>query len=299
MGSPNIGLKQASRLTQINDADRLNFFAEGLPHLLASAQGFSKASESLREGSREADVLTSLAMEEAAKILVILDIVRCPPKRRAQQIGRLLKPFYSHLARLIYAEAAGWNAVDLFELRRYVDIERRAHYVDGPISEYIFPNSILHKRESRMYVDIETYEDGKPFWSFPTDTEFHFSASQIPSLQVAEALGAVGVFSESGLNIVSDVWATKDFCVEEPSFNESPLQHHEAQRLVRLMLDQLDAVGLVQQHATQGHVASLLRNWQLPMYDLEFELIKVSLEELEAQRDAAYWSEVGVGWGGY
>lgn len=299
MGSPNIGLKQASRLTQMSNADLLKFFAEGLPHLFASAQGFSKASERLRKGSREAEVLTSLAMEEAAKILIILDIVRCPPKRRAQQIGRLLKPFYSHLARLIYAEAAGWNAVDLFELRRYVDIERRAHYVDGPVSEYIFPNSILHKRESRMYVDIETYEDGKPFWSVPTDTEFHFSPSQIPSLQVAEAFSAVGVFSEPGLNIVSDVWAAKDFRVEEPSFNESPLQHHEAQRLVRLMLDRLDEVGLPQQHVTQGHVASLLTNWQLPMYDLDFDLIKISLEDLEAERDAAYWSEVGVGWSEY
>lgn len=299
MGSPNIGLKQASRLTQMSNADRLQFFAEGLPHLLASARGFSKASERLPNGSREAEVLTSLAMEEAAKILIILDIVRCPPKRRAQQIGRLLKPFYSHLARLIYAEAAGWHAVDLFELRRYVDFERRAHYVDGPFSEFIFPNSILHKRESRMYVDIETYEDGKPFWSVPTDTDFHFSPSQIPSLQVVEALSAVGVFSESALNIVSDVWATKDFCVEEPYFGQTEPQHHDAQRIIRLTLDRLEAAGLLQDHATPGHQAFLLRNWQLPMYDLEFDLIKIPLEDLEAERDAAYWSEVGGGWGEY
>lgn len=292
MNPPKIGLKQASRLTQMSDRNRLKFFAEGLPHLLASARGFSKASECLPEGSREAEVLNSLAMEEAAKILIILDIVRCPPKRRSQQIRRLLKPFYSHLARLIYAEAAGWNAVDLFELRRYVDFERRAHYVDGPISDYIFSNRLLHKRESRMYVDIEAYEDGKPFWNVPTGTDFHFSTSQIPSLMVVEALSAVGVFSPSGLNIVSEVWASKEFALEELTFDERPLQHHEARRLLRLMLDRLNAAGL--SDASEQQVRCLLRCWQLPMYDLDFDLLNVSLDDLEAEREAAYWAEVGV-----
>jgi hypothetical protein len=115
-----------------------------------------------------------------------------------------------------------------------------------------------------MYVDIVSYEDGKPFWSVPTDTAFHFSPSQIPSLRVTEALSAVGAFSESGLNIISDAWATKDFRVEEPSFNERPLQHHEAQCLLRLTLKQLDTAGLPQQHVTK-HIAFLLGNWQLPM----------------------------------
>jgi AbiV family abortive infection protein len=296
MGSPRIGLKQALRLTQMSDAARLSFLAEGLPHLLRSARGYSEAADRLDTGSREADVLNGFAMEEAAKILIILDLVRCPPKRRGQQIDRLLKHFYSHLTRLIYAEAAGWNALDLFELRRYVDQERLAHFVDGPVGEYIFPNTMLHRRESQMYVDIGAYDDGKPFWSFPTANELAFWQPRLPALQTVEALNAAGVFSELGLKIVSEVWAEKEFRVEEPSYAEGPTQRSEAERLVRLMLERLDTAELILYDATSTLPSTLVKRWQLPMYDLDFEIIKVSAEQLEAERNAAYWSEMGTGW---
>lgn len=296
MGSPRIGLKQASRLTQMSDAARLSFLAEGLPHLLRSARGYSEAADRLETGSREADVLNGFAMEEAAKILIILDIVRCPPKRRGQQIDRLLKRFYSHLTRLIYAEAAGWDALNLFELRRYVDQERLAHFVDGPVGEYIFPNTMLHRRESQMYVDIGAYDNDKPFWSFPTADELALWQPQSPVLQTVEALNAAGVFSELGLKIVSDVWAEKEFRVEEPSSDAGPLQCFEAERLVRLMLARLEAAELTLHDVTRSFPSTLVKRWQLPMYDLDFEIIKVSAEELEAERNAAYWSEIGTGW---
>ena len=37
----------------------------------------------------------------------------------------------------------------------------------------------------------------------------------------------------------------------------------------------------------------LYRNWQIPMYNLDFSLIPVSLEELEAAQEREYWSMVG------
>jgi hypothetical protein len=49
--------------------------------MLASARGFWNAAQRLEDRRREADVLIGLAKEEAAKILIVLDIVRCPPKR--------------------------------------------------------------------------------------------------------------------------------------------------------------------------------------------------------------------------
>lgn len=181
MRAPKIGLKQAFRLTGMSREDRLAFFAEGLPLMLASARAFWNAAQRLEDSRREAHVLTGLAKEEAAKILIVMDIVRCPPKLVDGRIGEMLKWFYNHLARLLYAEAAGWRAVDLAQLRRYIDFDRRTHYVDGPMSEYIFPNSPIHERESRLYVDIAAYEDGVPYWNAPTGTDYLFPLTESPA----------------------------------------------------------------------------------------------------------------------
>jgi hypothetical protein len=45
--------------------------------------------------------------------------------------------------------------------------------------------------------------------------------------------------------------------------------------------------------AQQDDVATLYRHWQIPMHDLDFSLIPVSLEELEAAQEREYWSMVG------
>ena len=51
-------------------------------------------------------MLEGYAKEEAAKILILVDAVRCPPKLIASKLNRIVGWFYDHLARLIYAEAA-------------------------------------------------------------------------------------------------------------------------------------------------------------------------------------------------
>ena len=66
-------------MCQMRHEDRLAVIAEGLPILLASSQGFQDAAAHLRDRPREEDVMVSFADEEAAKILILLDIVRCPP----------------------------------------------------------------------------------------------------------------------------------------------------------------------------------------------------------------------------
>jgi hypothetical protein len=75
-----IGLGQARLLCQMAEAERLAVIAEGLPIMLASARGFWEASRQLSDRPREANVLEGLATEEAAKILILMDAVRCPRK---------------------------------------------------------------------------------------------------------------------------------------------------------------------------------------------------------------------------
>lgn len=60
--------------------DRLAFIAEGLPILLASAQGFQDAAARLHDSPREEDVMVSFSEEEAAKILILIDIGSLPPR---------------------------------------------------------------------------------------------------------------------------------------------------------------------------------------------------------------------------
>jgi hypothetical protein len=77
---PEIGLHQAKRLCQLDEASRLEFIAEGLPIILNSARSFLQPAEQPPSHGREAEVLKGFAEEEAAKVLILIDAVRCPPK---------------------------------------------------------------------------------------------------------------------------------------------------------------------------------------------------------------------------
>jgi hypothetical protein len=162
-----IGQRQASRICQMSAADRLVFIAEGLPIIHNSAKGFWSASLGLRAMPREAEVLAGFAKEEAAKILILMDVVRCPAKLVATKLNMLIDRFYEHLERLIYAQLAEWWFEDIARLRKGVEPLRKTHDLEGSIGEFIVPNSTLYRRESKLYADVEAYEDGTPVWNAP------------------------------------------------------------------------------------------------------------------------------------
>jgi hypothetical protein len=194
-----IGLGSGRRLCQMRPDERLILISDGLPVILASAQGFWRASCHLQDMPREAEVLRGFAEEESAKILVLMDAIRCPPKLIASRVKYIVKWFYSHLARLIYAESVGWKPMDVAQLREYVDNERKAHYVDGYIGEYIVPNWNVYQRESRLYADIEAYDDGKLGWSLPRGDANLFPSFVPPALALVEGMSALGIFTPKGL----------------------------------------------------------------------------------------------------
>ena len=285
---PDIGLHQAKRLCQLDEGRRLEFIAEGLPVILRSAQGFWKSCEQLRPTQgREAMVLEGFAKEEAAKILILMDCVRCPPKLVAARLNRIVGWFYSHLARLIYAEAVSWKPMHLAQLRQYVDQQRRGHYLEGHAGEYIMPNWTIYERESRLYVDIEAYQDDALNWSSPGDpySGHSFSSFMPPALRVAGSMEQVGLFTTKGLKALSEIWGSLEYRDQE--------DHLDGQKLTEQLLERLDSEGLMLDAAQQEDVATLYRDWQIPMYDLDFSLIEVSREELEAAQEAEYWSMVG------
>ena len=120
---------------------RLATIARMLPAILKSAQSYCDASRKLSEYPREFDVLQGYALEEAAKALILLDVVRCPPKRWNHS-RRIVKRAVQHLARLIYAEMVGLRPANLEEIRTYVDAARQSHYLEGDLGEFIAANTI-------------------------------------------------------------------------------------------------------------------------------------------------------------
>ena len=149
-------------------------------------------------------MLEGYAEEEAAKILILVDAVRCPPKLVASRLNKIVGWFYNHLARLIYAEAVSWKPTHLAELREYVDRQRRGHYLEGNAGEYIAPNWAVYQRESLLYADIEAYQDGKLEWSSPRDPAYgHFGSFRPPRATRRRGLEQVGMFTpnriESGV----------------------------------------------------------------------------------------------------
>ena len=280
------GGRQARALCNMRHSARLDFISEGLPIILQSAQGFWRAAETLEDNPREAAVLSGLAEEESAKALILIDLVRCPVPEVGKRIGRIVKKtLYDHLSRMIYANAQSWRPTNIAQLQEYVDNERQGHLLDGGMSEYIVPNWSLYLRESTMYADIEVHEEGIPQWNDPNRWGGSTIAMRPIALQIVEALEVLGVMTRAGLQATSDIWGNVDFVKDE-----GPV---EARELSKQLGARLDSEGLVTDVATEQHARLFYNHWQLPMYNLKFDLVDVPLERLEAQREAAFWNEVG------
>jgi hypothetical protein len=159
MKSLRIGLKQADRLASMPTDDRRAFISEGLTIIYTSAISFWEGARLLSSRTREADVLEEYATEEAAKILILLDVFRAPPARHGDVLRQQLKRFYSHHDRLIYAEAVKWKPMHRAQLQEYLDHTRRSHTLDGPAGEFILPNGPVFERERKLYADVIAYED--------------------------------------------------------------------------------------------------------------------------------------------
>lgn len=283
--APDFGQRQAKLICQMPYDELLRFIAEGLPILLESARGFWSASCHLSAQPREAEVLAGFAQEEAAKILILMDAVRCPRHLIAARLSQIVSRFYGHLERLIYAEVCdGWSQ-DIADLRKRVEPLRKSHYIEGDVGEYIVPNANRYRRESKLYADIEAYEDRVPIWNAPKTYPGFFEPRKPSVLAVAEAMAALGMFSLPGLNATAQVWGALDF-VEHESLRD-------AERLTDQLVERLVTEALPADFATQDHVFVLGRHWPLPMYNVELKMVDVSLEDLKQEQDRILWAEAG------
>lgn len=282
----NIGLGQARRLCQMAHDERITLLAEGLPIILSSAQNLWRGSRKLgKEMPRESGVLQAFAEEEAAKALIFMDAVRCPSCLIGSKMGNIVGWFYDHLARLIYVKAASWRPANVAQLREYVDSVRKAHFLEGYVGESILPNWSLYERESQLYADIEAGESGALRWSDPNDTSWSSAAFPV-SLLLTEAMEMLGIFTPGGLKATSEIWGQVEFADQEGQ--------EDAERLTEELVNRLIQEELPSEKVSDEHVRTLFGIWQLPMYNLDFKIIPVSMEELEAERECELGAEL---WG--
>ena len=288
-----IGMKRAHALANLSADKQFDLIAEGLPILMDSAANLLKAAGSLQEHPRSAAMLGRHAEEELAKVLILIDLVRCPNSQRASRVGYMTRWLYDHLARLIYVDAQSWKPMHATQLQEYIDRHRESHYLEGSVGEYIVPNWEVFRRESDMYADIIGEEDGTLHWNDPQ--AIYRSELLCSTLggkwdsplawKICSALQDFGAFTREGLDLIASVWEQVDFVAEE--------NWDDAKTLCHSMLCGFEKADIITAAATEDQLRFLYHDWQLPMYRMDFAPIQVSLEALRAERDLNLAYEMG------
>jgi len=288
-----IGMKRAHALANLNVEKQFDLIAEGLPILMNSAGNLLKAEGSLKEHPRSAAMLGRHAEEELAKILILIDLVRCPQSQRASRVGFMTRWLYDHLARLIYVDAQSWKPTHATQLQEYIDSHRESHYLEGSVGEYIMPNWEVYRRESDMYADIIGEEDGSLHWNDPQAiSRSEILCSTLDGMwnsslawRICSALQDFGAFTREGLDLMASTWEQVDFVAGEG--------WNDAETLCCTMLSSFEKAGLITEAATEDQLRVLYNSWQIPMYRMDFSPIQVSLEELQVERDLNLAYEMG------
>ena len=150
------GMKRAIfHLEQLPDEALFKTLSEGMSHIVDNAVSFDETASRLygNEELRASAIMRGFAEEEAAKVLILVDYVRCP--EASKKGTSVLKRYYSHVAKRIHAMACRYPGIESFaDLSDMVQWECRPWHLDGPNSvDWIMPNSILQEREGDLYVD--------------------------------------------------------------------------------------------------------------------------------------------------
>ena len=142
-------------------------------------------------------IVRELAEEEAAKVLILIDLIRCPLSEK-QRREITAERFRNHVPKRIYAMACSYVPFNTFqELSAVVETESLPYYLDGPNNaDWIFRNEILASRERQLYVDyVEEITEGSGdcFWLPPIWLEMGILSYVTPvCVKLIHALSEVG-----------------------------------------------------------------------------------------------------------
>jgi AbiV family abortive infection protein len=114
-------------LAQLSDAVLYTELAQGLGLCAANAKRIADDCLLLAgdKRARGAEILRIAAEEEATKVLILLDAIRCPRSRLPTEFSRQLQYFNDHLAKGIYAQYCGEGVLPRRTKRCRLDLLQR------------------------------------------------------------------------------------------------------------------------------------------------------------------------------
>lgn len=237
-----------------------------MPLLIENAQNYLNSANTLAQHApgRAVAHLRSIAEEEAAKVLILLDAVRCPQANGAW-LSRQLKYSINHLARGVYAYYAHTSPADFAEAQDIVESAIQKCSRDGKSGELECRNAVLADREETLYVDY-VEENGAHYWISPKQIDsFAVSSQPAPShvVDLADALVRVGCGTTDGLRIIADIW---HHVVISENLTWSEYASYNIEALTRL-----DNAGLSKE-VGEYHRRMVLNHWGFPLYSVDIPL---------------------------
>ena len=254
-------------LAELEDAALFEQVSTGISMLHKNLTRLDAAARQLFESGDQpsAAVLQQFAVEEAAKILILLDAVRCSPSENAAR-RQTLKRWTDHTWKGIYARACEWSPVDFNEVAHNVERYLQSFYLDGPFDvDWIFPKEIATQREQLIYVDYvhdltKDLSDADKWWETP-DADFG-SLGYVTDICVktVQALFNAGIGTVQGLHVTAEVWRDINLAHNPSRFN--------IDENIRLTYQQLQEHNLVNEHWVDGGKPSDLLKWPFPLWSL-------------------------------
>jgi len=249
----------------------LSAVAENGLALEASAVTLAKAGQ-----WRAAQVLRTVAEEEAGKFLILVDAARLG-RHSQRKLRDQLKRAGDHLAKGLYAKATEIRPADFKELLGFLERERATLYLDGPNDvDWIFRNEILSSREETLYVDLIRAET-ELLWLSPARFDTAWLGPDPPAaVRLMASLASLGCCRPGAPRVLWDVW--RGFTPEADT------HWHEVEQLVEQTIEQFKARGLVEDSFNQHDYRVILASWTFPLYGVEIKQIDIDPTSLAERR---------------
>lgn len=264
-----------AELNRLKDEDLFEAISEGLGYLADHCARLADATSTLADHRRGRGqrVLQVICAEEAAKYLILLDVVRMPRQPQGQRANQL-KRFNEHLSKGIYAQVCDYRPVDFAEVEDGVSHLRRSLYLDGPQDvDWIFRNRIVDDRERALYIDYVESDLGC-HWSLPFAVHDDAAMSQLyvePTVvSLIRAMHRLGLGTAESLAKISRRW-------------------RQIRPTADMTYTQLRAeiFGTLSVCSTKGEEEDqrlVLRAWPFPLWSLDLSPISVDRADLERKR---------------
>ena len=267
-------------LKQMSASRRLEVISEGLGLLVEHVETLERDLRALwqAQGHRGTRILTAQADEEAAKAMILVDLVRIDPADE-ESVDRQIRHFYNHLARSIYVEMAEMRPATFSEVKSLVELYRPSLYLDGPNDvDWIFRNELLARREEGLYVDLVSEEGGER-WVSPAqfDDVASFGEPRSSIRELVGSLNRIGAMGAAGLSIIAEEWSKLEITDSTHWTGNQAANHATVERLL--------GEHLALEDANDDDAARVISFWPFPMGGLDLRESKVSAASLREERE--------------